>query len=443
MGRRAVSSRCVRRSRAHVVGAARITPCNRRPRVAAARVRLGIGITLDRRTAVLDLRARHQLTDRPETVAVARPHIVAAVDRRVLARTGDTRLARAALVGQTVAVVIGPVARLCDQQVGDLARPPGPRRAHLRSVEARAGRVDAATLLARDAVAVLVDGAVTVVVHRVACLLERPRPPDARGRDETVLSAGLRTPGTHPDRGAAGHEGPRRARAPLVDETVTVVVFEVPTRLVPWCSHRARGAENVGAIDRALECPRRLASADACNARGTQLTERLVRLPVAVLVLPVADLDHAGGRAATHRARAVFGAGDSTRDRAVSARRLAGIAQRGPVLVGVAVAVVVGAIADLGRLPATPDADDPTTVLVALPQPRRAVAVALSLAGQAQDVPVLVDREIAVVVQPVADLTRARDLVTRHAVLRRVADPDPLRAAVIVRAITRRADARP
>ena len=304
------------------------------------------------------------------------------------------------LVDLAVAVVVHAVAELVGRPLSALAMGL-PVHAGQQTGRARA-QVVAAGLA--DPVHALVGLAVAVVVHAVADLGRGPDralagPPEAA---HAGLDAGL----TGALRQATG---PRRVRltelagAVLVGLAVAVVVLPV--------AHLHGRADAASALDRAVHAGQGALGAGpgVLSAGHEHAREALVDLAVAVVVQAVAQLGgrpheaHAGAPGGINAGLQARDAEPLVRAAGLGAALIAGAADL--LLVGLAVAVVVGAIADLGQRPLHALAGD-----LAGHAGQRAgdagaglVTAGLPLAGEG-----LVGLAVAVVVLTIAQLIRRR-----------------------------------
>ena len=322
-----------------------------------------------------------------------------AVARGHLAEAHAAGGAAQALVHETVAVVVQAVAVLGD-------RGPGLAGLHL-SVHAVVHLVEADPGATGQGAEALVDLAVAVVVHEVAGLGE------GRAGHAVHHLAVLAVLLGHL---AGAHAAGGRAEA-LVEEAVAVVVRAVAdlddVRGEVLDAHVDVVLTAVGIPAEALGEADQVAVGAEVAVRGVagvaEEGEVLVGLPVAVVVQAVAELGEARPSLVDALdVQAIRGAGQGAVLAEVRVRAVAGLTEEGEVLVGLPVAVVVQAIADLGdvRLGLV-DALDVQAVGGAGVGAVLAEVQVRAVAGRAEEGEVLVDLPVAVVVQAVTELGAA------------------------------------
>ncbi len=244
------------------------------------------------------------------------------------------------LVDLSVAVVVEVVADLAgrlDRCGGAGDSVPG----LVADVDARGGALARLVDAGRAQGEVLVGLSVAVVVELVAGLVARLALLRVADGAVACLVAGRLA-----HRGARAHPGLARLAQPeaFVDLLVAVVVDAVAELRLPVARRRVAG----GAVARLVADPRALALArpHPDDAGVAQVVERLVGLPVAVVVQPVADLSRRLD--VLHAAERPARAGERPRPAQALELGLAGGPALGVLLVGVPVAVVVLAVAGLG-----------------------------------------------------------------------------------------------
>ena len=243
------------------------------------------------------------------------------------ARSADRPRIHGMIVGDTVAVVIVPIANLraralralTNERAFDTDRMARLAYAHVRTTERRGDTV--------------VDVPIAVVVLAVTDLR---RPLQTTNATDRAIHALTRPWGTLADARAAD---PTKARDPIVDLAIAVIVFSV-ARLGDW-------PESAHTDLLALAVTSRHAAMTFARVRSTGLAHDIVYRAIAVIVSAIADL-----RRFPRTRRA--GVMDRTR------RVVHAVIQ--DALVGLAVAVVVFSIADLSPWPNSAAAAPPVAV---------------------------------------------------------------------------------